>query len=93
MDGVNPRDYHSSMFTVYFLLRRLVTGFVLLALIDYPFFQCMFLMVFSTTNFIYVSSVKPMETKKENYIEIFNELCILLCSHLYNMFLRAEGGT
>ena len=33
-----------------------------------------------------------METKKENLIELFNELCVLGCSHLYNIFLRGEGG-
>ena len=45
-------------------------------------------MVFSTTNFIYVSTVGPLETKKENRIEGFNEISILTCAHLYNIFLR-----
>ena len=88
MEGVNPHNYHASMFTVYFLLRRLATGIVLVALIEYPIFQCSFLMVFSTTNFIYVSTVHPLDTKKENRIESFNEICILTCAHLYNIFLR-----
>jgi hypothetical protein len=88
MEGVNPHNYHASMFTVYFLLRRLATGIVLIALTEYPIFQCSFLMVFSTTNFIYVSTVAPLETKKENRIEGFNEISILTCAHLYNIFLR-----
>jgi hypothetical protein len=88
MEGVNPHNFHASMFTVYFLLRRLATGIILVALIDYPIFQCSFLMVFSTTNFIYVFTVSPLETKKENRIESFNEICILTCAHLYNIFLR-----
>ena len=33
-----------------------------------------------------------MATKKENYIELLNEMCILGCSHIYNVFLRGEGG-
>ena len=92
MTGVNPHNFHASMFTVYFLLRRLVTGIILIALIQWPFFQCAFLMIFSTINFIYISTVHPMETRRENWVEIFNEICILTCAHLYNMFLRSEGG-
>jgi len=49
-------------------------------------------MVFSTINFIYVATVDPLETGKENKIEVFNEICILTCAHLYNIFLRGEGG-
>ena len=32
-----------------------------------------------------------MENKKQNRIEIFNEMTIMFCSHLYNIFLRGEG--
>ena len=38
MEGVGPRDYHSSMYTVYFLIRRLLTGFGLVVFVEYPFF-------------------------------------------------------
>ena len=38
MEGVNPNKYHSSMYTVYFLFRRLLTGFGLVVFVDYPFF-------------------------------------------------------
>ena len=92
MEGVDPHSYHASMYTVYFLWRRLATGFVLLALVDYPFFQSTFLMIFSTMNFIYISSVRPMDTKRENLVEIVNELSILVCAHLYSIFLRGDGG-
>lgn len=34
---------------------------------------------------------RPLETKKDNYIEIFNELIIMFCSYIYNIFLRGEG--
>ena len=45
-------------------------------------------MVLSTTNFIYQWVVKPMEQQKNNYIELFNEFCILLCAYLMNVFLE-----
>jgi len=48
-------------------------------------------LLFSTINFIYLVSVKPLEDRKQNRIEYFNELTIMLCSHIYNIFLRGEG--
>lgn len=38
MEGVNPYDFHSSMYTVYFLIRRLFTGSGLVIFVQYPFF-------------------------------------------------------
>ena len=45
-------------------------------------------MVFSTINFIYTVTVKPLVGRQENRIEIFNELCILLCAHTFNIFIN-----
>jgi len=91
MAGVRPRDYHSALYTVYFLVRRLMAGILLVLFVDYPFFQCAFLLVFSTINFIYVVTVSPLEDLKQNRIEVFNELSIMFCAHTYNIFLRGEG--
>lgn len=52
----------------------------------------MFLMIFSTVNFIYVFTVFPLDDTKENRIEVFNEICILACAHIFNILLRSEGG-
>jgi len=35
--------------------------------------------------------VKPFELKKDNYLEIFNELCILGSSYLMCIFLNASS--
>ena len=80
------------MYIVYFLIRRFLTGTLLIVFVEYPFFQCVLLLVMSTMNFIYIVSVKPLENTKQNRIEIFNELCIMVCAHLYNIFLRGEGS-
>ena len=42
----------------------------------------------STVNLIYLVVVKPLATKTENRIEIFNETIIMLCSHCVNIFLN-----
>jgi hypothetical protein len=92
MEGVNPHNYDASMYIVYFLIRRLLTGVGLVVFVEYPFFQCACLLSFSTINFVYLVTVKPLEDTKQNRIELFNELVIMLCSHLYNIFLRGEGS-
>ena len=43
-------------------------------------------MVFSTVTFIYVAVARPL--REGNEIECFNEFCIMLCSHLTNVFLN-----
>ena len=88
MEEVDPYEYHASMYNVYFLIRRFFTGLTLIGLVTVPFFQCFLLLVFSTINFIYLVSVKPLEDSRENKIEIFNEICILLSAYLYSIFLR-----
>jgi hypothetical protein len=91
MDGVNPHSYHSSMYIVYFMIRRLLTGIGLVVFVKYPIFQCLCLLLFSTINLCYLLTVMPLKDTKSNLIEIFNELTIMFCAHLFNIFLRKEG--
>lgn len=46
-------------------------------------------MVFATMNGIYLISIKPLDSNHANRIEIFNEICIIACSHIVNVFLNA----
>lgn len=81
-EGMKLNSYYSTLYTVFFLCRRLLTAFILINLHEYPFFQGAFLLIFSTANLVYQVTEKPYSTKLENRIEIFNELCILLCSYV-----------
>jgi len=45
-------------------------------------------MVFSTLNLAYLLSSMPLKTGPENKINIFNELCIALFSHLMTTILN-----
>ena len=75
-------------FNVFFMFRRICIVYIIVILIDYPFFVCQFLMIFSTMNFIYLTSYRPYKSRKELFIEIFNEGCILIVSHMVNMLLN-----
>jgi hypothetical protein len=87
LEGLKLNRFHSSMYNVYFLLRRLASGFSLVMLNKYPYFQCSILMICSVINFIYTFSERPFLEGKAYYIELMNEFCILLCSYVYNIFL------
>ena len=57
MEGVNPHSYHASMYLFYFLVRRLLTGIVLVIFVDFQYSQCMFLLVLSFANYCYLFTV------------------------------------
>lgn len=73
------------------MARRFLTAAVLIFMTSTPFFQYAYLLIASTINGIYLFVIRPLQTKQENRIELFNEFCILLCTHVYSIFLRGEG--
>lgn len=87
MEGVRKDEYYASMYTFNFMARRFLTAGILIFGNDYAFSQVTLLMLFSTINFIYIVSTRPLDTAKENVIELFNEFSILLCGHLFSVFL------
>lgn len=68
------------------MLRRLLSVLVLV-FAEWPYFQCTCLMVFSTLNLAYLVSVSPLLTRFENRLNVYNELCIALFSHLMTVLL------
>jgi len=83
----------NAQYSTYFMIRRLLTNFTLVVLSKAPFFQCQILMVFSTINLIYLISSKPMNTRLSNWIEIFNETCVVASTHIVNILLNAAVPT
>jgi len=79
------------MYNIYFLCRRLLSGFFLVFFSDNPMFQVTSLMAFSVINFIYQASERPFEGTQANCIELFNEFCILQCAYLMHVFLNVAA--
>ena len=79
-----------ALFQILFMLRRLVSVFVLVFLFEWPFFQCTLLMVLSTINLAYLISSMPMRSKFENYLNLANEACIAIFSHLMTTLLNVS---
>ena len=69
------------MCNFYFTIRRflLVTTIVLFS--KHPAFQVMLFIFLSELNIIYIIQFRPYNDSTTNYVEIFNEWCILLSSY------------
>lgn len=87
-DGCHTDSFHSSMYNVYFLSRRVFTSFVLVAAEKYPYFQSSSLLAISTLNLVYTLAEKPLICTLTNRIEAFNEACVLLCC--YTSFMQCN---
>lgn len=70
------------------MLRRFVSMLVLVLMGRWPVFQCLLLMGFSLLNMSYLLHTKPMQTKRKNLINFFNEGCILVFMHLLTNMLN-----
>lgn len=87
MEG-NTETLQAALYTVYFLYRRFFTVIVLVFATGWPYFQTTCLMVFSTINVVYMLSVKPLQTKFDNLLDLFNEICTLLVVHMMTICLN-----
>ena len=85
-ESVDISRRFTAHYTTLFMLRRMMTVYILISLINLPFFVCQTLMIFSTANLIYLIGYKPLQ--EELGVEIFNEGCILLVSHVVNVLLN-----
>lgn len=56
----------------------------------FPYFQCIFLISFSTMHLAYLLDTKPLSQNAENMMEIFNELFIMMFCHILTNLLRIE---
>ncbi|TNV72754.1 hypothetical protein FGO68_gene3528 [Halteria grandinella] len=68
---------------VWFLVRRLFTAIVLLEMIKCESFQPICLVIISVVNQVVLIRYKPFESKFDNNLEIFNEVCVMYCSFAY----------
>ena len=69
-----------------FLLRRLITAFVLVFFLESPIFQTLCQMLMSLLYLIYLFLVKPYEEPFENKLEIFNEIMYVMLTYSLLMF-------
>jgi hypothetical protein len=85
-ENIDVKRKAALMYTVIFLMRRLLYALTLVLLGDYPLFQLFIMQTLVVSNAIYLVSVKPYETKLSNYSEIFNEICILTCTNFLYIY-------
>jgi hypothetical protein len=77
-----------TLFTFFFLSRRLVTVAVLVLCNIWPYCQTTLITISTTMFLIYLVTFKPLVTNQANKVEIFNETCILLFSYMMTTMLN-----
>ena len=78
----------TALFTVFFLYRRLLTALILVSFWKWPYFQCSFMMIMSTTNLMFLVVDRPLRSRLANKVDVFNEACILTVFHSMTMCLN-----
>ena len=80
-DQINTKSLLQALYSEFFMVRRLITAFILVFMAKWPFFQLALMIEMSLIHLIYMIVIKPLE-KSENKLEVFNELTIYLCGHM-----------
>ena len=71
-----------------FMFRRLVFSTFAIMVTRAPILQIFTFVIMNILMIIYLCVVKPFDSKKINYNEIFNEICILIAS--YHLFMLTD---
>lgn len=78
MEGIRHKTKSQALYTIIFLARRLLMACTLVFLREYPIFQLMLLLHMSIANLEYIIHNQPMQTRKENHLEVLDEYTISL---------------
>ena len=60
--------------------------YISVVLIDHPGIQIIALNLCNLFMEIYIGGIRPLETRKQNRFEIFNEFTITLCTYMFMCF-------
>lgn len=77
-----------TLFTFFFLSRRLVTVGVLVLGNFWPYMQTTLITISTTMFLIYLVAYQPLNSQQANKVEIFNETCIVLFSYMMTILLN-----
>ena len=83
--NIDRHNYEALVFTTIFLARRCAFAFVIVNVVSTVTFQVLCLDLLSTMVLSYYLLVFPMQDCLNNFIQIFNEIVILVC--IWSLFL------
>ena len=90
IDGSNMKSLLSSLVQISFLVRKLISAFVLVCLGSFPYFQIIALSTLSLVHLTYIAAVRPHDSFHTNAIECFDELSIMICNYLMYLFMLSD---
>jgi len=77
-DEQRYQNIHQALFSIYGIYRRIFMVTIFIVFERYPYFQIAFLTVLSFMNWVYITTIKPFNTVKENKLEFIGEMIIYL---------------
>ena len=87
--GIKTEHFAALIYTSVFSIRRLFLVLTLLALHNHDYWLILAYNVIQSAYFIYMATVKPHEAPIHNWLEIFNELCIIVIQYLIVFFVSS----
>lgn len=82
-EGLRPHKNMALIYNGYFILRRLLIVLILLFLMDHPQFQPLCMLALSFVNQLIIIKFKPYQSRVDHYIELYNEVSVMLCALAY----------
>jgi hypothetical protein len=86
----HPTCRFSLLYNVFFMLRRLFLTLLSLYLPSCPSAQLQLLLCSNLLILAYLLIYKPFQTPFLNHLELYNEVCILLCSYHLLLFTQLD---
>jgi hypothetical protein len=80
MDGVKTKSKETLLFYPVFCARRILFCIAAFGMHEIPAQQVQFLMYINLAVFMYKVYFKPLEWRLQNYIDLFNEATICVCT-------------
>ena len=82
MAGLNVHETTSALQNLWFILRRIITVMTIILLKEkWKFVQLQLFMICSLATLTFECYAKPFNSRYQNFIEVFNELIVLLVSY------------
>lgn len=88
MEGISPHSKWTFMYNVFFMTRRLITTVFIIVFNTIPLLQLAGMIFPSVLTFSYLIGNMPFKKAIDNWIEIFNEITVLVVTHVVLSFIN-----
>jgi hypothetical protein len=88
MEGISPHSKWTFMYNLFFMTRRLITAVFIIVFNTIPLLQLAGMLFPSVLTLGYLIGNMPFKKDLDNWIEIFNEITVLVVTHVVLSFIN-----